>query len=36
MKYNTGFIITLDVNETFLDGGIYSLMLASWKKYFTQ
>jgi len=22
MKYNSGFIVTLDVSETFLDGGI--------------
>jgi len=28
-KYNTGFIVTSNVNETFLDGGIHSLMLAN-------
>jgi len=32
MKYNTDFIVTLDVNETLLDGGIYSPMLANWRK----
>jgi len=26
-----GFIITLNVNETFMDGGIHSFMLASWR-----
>jgi len=36
MKYSTGFIVTLDVDEAFLDGGIafaYASQLA--KKYFT-
>jgi len=29
MKYNTGFIVTLNVNEMFLGGGIHLLMLAN-------
>jgi len=31
MKYNAGFIVTLNVSETFLDGRIHSLMLVSWR-----
>jgi len=32
MKYNSGFIVTLNVNETFLGGGIHPLVLTSWRK----
>jgi len=32
MKYNAGVIVTLNVNETFLDGGIHSFLLVSWRK----
>jgi len=30
MKYNTGFIVALNVDETFLES--HSLMLVSWQK----
>jgi len=32
MKSNAGFIVTLNVSETFLDGGIHSLILVSRRK----
>jgi len=35
MKYNMGFIVTLNVNKTFLAGGIHSLALANWRKRIT-
>jgi len=37
MKYNTGFIVALEIDEMFLDGGMafaYASYLA--KRYFTQ
>jgi len=32
IKYSTGFIVALDVDETFLLVELHSLMLASWQK----
>jgi len=32
VKYNACFIVTLDVNEAFLEGGVHSLVLVSCRK----